>query len=211
VYRCRGEHGAGDAGRRGREAPRRAPPEGAGRCGEPRTVRARMGRRTHLRPEGGSPEGHQWPGEALPSAARRVPVGLRHAREGPEDHRQVEIRGPSRKGRREARGDEGIEGDRRCAAEAAENALPLGARPRPAPGARGLPCPGSGPGDIQYDAASRETTTQFFQRLERDRRDLERKMAKVRLVARLVAVRSDGRMPGGGFDDEQDAESFLDE
>jgi len=70
---------------------------------------------------------------------------------------------------------------------------------------------GLGRGDIQYDAASRETTTQFFQRLERDRRDLERKMAKVRLVARLVAVRSDGRVPGGGFDDEQDAESFLDE
>lgn len=70
---------------------------------------------------------------------------------------------------------------------------------------------GLGRGDIRYDDTSRESTTQFFQRLERDRRDLERKMARVRLVARLVAVRTGGRLPGGGFDDEADAASFLDE
>jgi hypothetical protein len=48
------------------------------------------------------------------------------------------------------------------------------------------------------------TSTQFFQRLERDRRDLEGKMAKVRYVARLYALRNDGRVPTGSFDDEEE-------
>jgi hypothetical protein len=69
---------------------------------------------------------------------------------------------------------------------------------------------GYGRGTIRYGATS-ETTTQFFARFERDRRDLERKMASVRLVARLYAQRNEGRLPSGGFGDEEDEESFFDE
>jgi len=68
---------------------------------------------------------------------------------------------------------------------------------------------GLGRGTIRYGLAS-ETTTQFFERLERDRRGLEARMAKVRLVARLYAARNEGRLPSGGFgEDEQDEDSFF--
>jgi len=68
---------------------------------------------------------------------------------------------------------------------------------------------GLGRGTIRYGLAS-ETTTQFFERLERDRRGLEAKMAKVRLVARLYAKRNEGRLPTGGFgEDEEDEEWFF--
>jgi hypothetical protein len=69
---------------------------------------------------------------------------------------------------------------------------------------------GFGRGTIRYGLTS-ETTTQFFQRLESDRRVLERKMAKVRSVARLFALRNDGRVPWGGFGDEEDDDSFFGE
>ncbi|MCX7031254.1 MAG: FecR family protein [Spirochaetes bacterium] len=69
---------------------------------------------------------------------------------------------------------------------------------------------GFGRGTIRYGLTS-ETTTQFFQRLESDRRVLERKMAKVRSVARLFALRNDGRVPWGGFGDEEDDDSFSGE
>ena len=62
---------------------------------------------------------------------------------------------------------------------------------------------GVGRGVIRYGQAS-ETTTQFFQRFEQERRDLERKMARVRLVARLYALRNEGRIPWGGFGGEDE-------
>jgi len=68
---------------------------------------------------------------------------------------------------------------------------------------------GFGRGIIRYDDRTSETTTQFFLRLEQDRRDLERKMARVRLVARLYALRNEGRIPWGGFGGEADTDSFF--
>jgi hypothetical protein len=62
---------------------------------------------------------------------------------------------------------------------------------------------GIGRGVVRYGQAS-ETTTQFFQRFEQERRDLERKMARVRLVARLYALRNEGRIPWGGFGGEDE-------
>jgi hypothetical protein len=62
---------------------------------------------------------------------------------------------------------------------------------------------GIGRGLIRYGQAS-ETTTQFFQRFEQERRGLERKMARVRLVARLYALRNEGRIPWGGFGGEDE-------
>jgi len=54
---------------------------------------------------------------------------------------------------------------------------------------------GFGRGVIPYGEAA-ETTQAFFQRLERDRADLERKMARIRLVARMFAARNEGASPG---------------
>jgi len=70
---------------------------------------------------------------------------------------------------------------------------------------------GYGRGTIRYGLAS-ETTTQFFARLERDRGELERKMARIRLVARMFAARNEGRLPWGGFggeEEEEDEDSFF--
>ncbi len=67
---------------------------------------------------------------------------------------------------------------------------------------------GFGRGTIRSGLASESTTT-FFRRLESDRRDLERKMARVRFVARLYANRNDGMTPRGGLGDEEDENLFL--
>ena len=60
---------------------------------------------------------------------------------------------------------------------------------------------GFGRGLIVYDEKHHETTTIFFGRFERDRRDLERKMMRVRLVARLFAARNEGMVPWGATDE----------
>jgi hypothetical protein len=57
-----------------------------------------------------------------------------------------------------------------------------------------------------------ETTTQFFQKLEREKRDMMRKMAMVRYVAKLYALRNNGSAPTGDFDEsEESAEEFFDD
>jgi hypothetical protein len=61
---------------------------------------------------------------------------------------------------------------------------------------------GLGRGEIVYDEQHREATTVFFRRFERDRRDLERKMARVRLVTRLFAARYEGMVPWGASDED---------
>ena len=60
---------------------------------------------------------------------------------------------------------------------------------------------GFGRGLIMYDGKLHGTTTVFFERFERDRRDLERKMMRVRLVVRLFAARNEGMVPWGATDD----------
>ena len=60
---------------------------------------------------------------------------------------------------------------------------------------------GFGRGLIVYDGKHHETTTMFFGRFERDRRELERKMMRVRLVVRLFAARNEGMIPWGATDE----------
>jgi hypothetical protein len=45
------------------------------------------------------------------------------------------------------------------------------------------------------------TTDQFFQKFDAQSKDLERKMAVVHNVARLYALRNEGSVPGGSFDE----------
>jgi hypothetical protein len=57
-----------------------------------------------------------------------------------------------------------------------------------------------------------QTTAAFFQRLEGEKKDVLRKMAVVRYVAKLYALRNDGKVPTGAFDEEEESEeSFFDE
>jgi hypothetical protein len=55
------------------------------------------------------------------------------------------------------------------------------------------------------------TVDQFFKRMDGERKDLEKKMAKIRQVAKFYAERNDGRAPTGAFDDneEVDEEDFF--
>jgi hypothetical protein len=57
-----------------------------------------------------------------------------------------------------------------------------------------------------------ETTVVFFQKLEREKREMLRRMAAIRYVAKLYALRNDGRVPTGAFDEKEESESdFFDE
>jgi len=59
---------------------------------------------------------------------------------------------------------------------------------------------------------SGESTTVFFQKLEREKGDMLRKMATIRYVAKLYALRNNGRVPTGAFDEsEESAEDFFDQ
>jgi hypothetical protein len=60
-------------------------------------------------------------------------------------------------------------------------------------------------GDIRPGLSAGE----FFQRFRAERSDLQRKIATVRYVAKLFALRSGGRVPLGSFDDLGDEASFL--
>jgi hypothetical protein len=56
------------------------------------------------------------------------------------------------------------------------------------------------------------TTDQFFRRMDGEKKELEKKMNKIRQIARLYAERNDGRAPTGAFDDDnQDESDFFDE
>ena len=60
--------------------------------------------------------------------------------------------------------------------------------------------------------AAGETTTQFFQKLEREKKDMLRKMAVVRYVTKLYALRNDGMAPTGASDEEQESDqAFFDD
>jgi hypothetical protein len=59
--------------------------------------------------------------------------------------------------------------------------------------------------------AAGETTTQFFQKLEKEKKDMLRKMAVIRYVTKLYALRNDGRVPTGASDDEESAGEFFDD
>jgi hypothetical protein len=59
--------------------------------------------------------------------------------------------------------------------------------------------------------AAGETTTQFFQKLEREKKDMLRKMAVIRYVTKLYALRNDGMAPTGASDEEESAEEFFDD
>jgi hypothetical protein len=63
---------------------------------------------------------------------------------------------------------------------------------------------GYGRGEIEPGLSA----DQFFQRLSGERRDLEQKMARVRYVAKLYALRSGGRVPTGAFDETEKESSF---
>ncbi len=53
---------------------------------------------------------------------------------------------------------------------------------------------------------------QFFKRMDAERKELERKMNKIRQIARQYADRNEGRAPTGAFDDtEEDEEDFFGE
>jgi hypothetical protein len=67
---------------------------------------------------------------------------------------------------------------------------------------------GIGRGIVRYGQTS-ETTARFFERFARDRRVVERRMATVRLVARLYARRNGDRIPGGSFGGQEEEGSFL--
>jgi hypothetical protein len=56
------------------------------------------------------------------------------------------------------------------------------------------------------------TSAQFFQRFEREKKTLERTMASIRYVAKLYALRNDGSVPTGAFDEpnDQSEEDFFD-
>ena len=68
---------------------------------------------------------------------------------------------------------------------------------------------GYGKGSIQAGM----TTDQFFKRMDGERKDLEKKMAKIRQVARLYADRNEGKTPTGAFDDTEmeEGEDFFDD
>ena len=68
---------------------------------------------------------------------------------------------------------------------------------------------GYGKGTIQPGM----TTDQFFKRMDGERKDLEKKMAKIRQVARLYAERNEGKTPSGAFDDTeiQEEEDLFDD
>jgi hypothetical protein len=60
--------------------------------------------------------------------------------------------------------------------------------------------------------AAGETTTQFFQKLEREKKDMLKKMAVIHYVTKLYALRNDGRVPTGLSDEEQESdEAFFDD
>jgi hypothetical protein len=60
--------------------------------------------------------------------------------------------------------------------------------------------------------AAGESTSQFFQRLERDKKVMLKKMAVIRYVTKLYALRNDGRVPTGLSDEEQESEGdFFDD
>ena len=57
-----------------------------------------------------------------------------------------------------------------------------------------------------------ESTTIFFQRLEREKREMRRKLAVVRWVTKMYALRNDGSVPWESADEElQGEDEFFDD